>query len=76
MPILDGYQATEAIKDWEQTQFGEARTPIIALTAAAMDEDKNRAFQAGVDAHISKPVSKAALLKVIKTFEKTEKLAG
>lgn len=76
MPIVDGYQATEAIKDWEQRQFGEARTPIIALTAAAMDEDKNRAFQAGVDAHISKPVSKAALLKIIKTFEKAEKLAG
>lgn len=63
MPVLDGLSATRAIRDWEG-QRGRARTPIIALTASAMAEDVRRALDAGCDAHLSKPVTKAALLAV------------
>lgn len=54
MPVLDGYAATQEIRAAE----GEARhTRIVALTAAAMRGDADRALAAGMDAHVTKPIT-------------------
>jgi PAS domain S-box-containing protein len=64
MPVLDGYGAVRVIRKWELEQ-DRTRTPIIALTASALDGDVQRAEQAGCDMHVSKPVKKATLLAAI-----------
>ena len=65
MPVMDGLQATRAIRAWE-SEGGLARTPILALTASALEEDVRRTLDAGVDMHVSKPIKKAVLLAAIK----------
>jgi PAS domain S-box-containing protein len=54
MPVVDGYDATRAIREGEA---GTGRhTVVIALTAAAMQEDVDKALAAGMDAYVSKPI--------------------
>ena len=65
MPVMDGLEATRSIRDWEKER-GLSRTPILALTASALDEDVRRTLEAGVDMHVSKPIKKAVLLAAIK----------
>ena len=64
MPKMDGASATTAIRTWEKAQ-GLRACPIIALTANAMKEDRDRCFEAGMDAFLSKPLSKKALLETL-----------
>ena len=64
MPEVDGYTATRAIRDWER-EHNRPRTPVLALTASALDENLHRTQEAGCDAHITKPVRKATLLEAI-----------
>ncbi len=64
MPILDGYSAVRMIREWEHGHRHK-RTPIIALTASALDDAVRRAHDAGCDMHVSKPVKKATLLEAI-----------
>lgn len=61
MPKMDGLQATAAIRAAE----GDRRMPIIALTAAGKQEDKDRCLAAGMDDHLAKPVTKAGLLAAV-----------
>jgi CheY-like chemotaxis protein len=65
MPVMDGLEATRAIRAWEQ-EGGRSKTPIVALTASALEDDVRRTFEAGVDRHISKPIRKAVLIAAIK----------
>ena len=68
MPVMDGLEATSAIRELERP---DAKTiPIIAMTANAFDEDVQRSLQAGMTAHLSKPVEPDRL------FETLEKLVG
>jgi signal transduction histidine kinase/CheY-like chemotaxis protein len=60
MPELDGYAATRAIRENER-RTGQPRTPIVALTANALEGDEARCIDAGMDAYLSKPFSLAAL---------------
>jgi CheY-like chemotaxis protein len=64
MPVLDGYSAVRKMREWEK-DHQQKRTPIIALTAAALDDAVRRAKDAGCDMHVSKPVKKATLLESI-----------
>ena len=62
MPELNGYQATAAIRDHE----GQSRhTPIIAMTAGARGEDRDRCLAEGMDSYLAKPVSRDALLQAV-----------
>jgi CheY-like chemotaxis protein/nitrogen-specific signal transduction histidine kinase len=54
MPVLDGYEATRRIRAEEATH---RHTPIIAMTASALEADQERSFTAGMDDHVSKPVT-------------------
>ena len=67
MPVMDGYAATMAIRQWEHEQKRPA-TPIIALTAHALPEDVTRSLKAGCTVHITKPVRKATLLSTISDY--------
>lgn len=60
MPVMDGVEATKAIRAYE-AQTGMARTPIICLSAHAQASDRARFLDAGMDDYLSKPVSKADL---------------
>jgi two-component system sensor histidine kinase/response regulator len=58
MPVMDGFAATKEIRDRQQNGN---RMPIIAMTAAAMSEDRDLCLAAGMDDYVSKPVSLTAL---------------
>ncbi|MBC8017194.1 MAG: response regulator [Verrucomicrobia bacterium] len=64
MPRMNGFEATAAIRDKERTRGGH--TPIIALTAHALKEDKDKCLNAGMNAFISKPIDFARTLLVIR----------
>lgn len=70
MPEMDGFQATAAIRLLEK----DRRLPIVAMTAHAMQGDRERCLEAGMDDYMSKPISLAALeailLKWIPEFER------
>ena len=69
MPEMDGLEATKAIRALDRQ---DARTiPIIALTANAFDEDVQRSMQAGLNAHLSKPVEPEALFVTLENLIKT-----
>ena len=55
MPLMDGYQATRAIRALSDKE--KAGIPIVAMTANAFQKDKRDAFEAGMNGHISKPIS-------------------
>jgi len=59
MPIMGGYEATTLIRKEDKN------IPIIALTAAAMIEDKARVLEAGMNDHLSKPIDTSELYKKI-----------
>jgi len=61
MPGIDGYEATRQIRALP----GGTAVPVIAMTANVMQEDVDRCFAAGMDAHLSKPIDKAELLKAV-----------
>jgi signal transduction histidine kinase/PAS domain-containing protein/ActR/RegA family two-component response regulator len=64
MPGMDGLEATQRLRSEPDFQY----TPIIALTALAMPNDRERCLAAGMDEYISKPVNLRALVKIIQRF--------
>ena len=66
MPNMDGYQATQAIRNCGKK---DAKTvPVIAMTANAFDDDKKKAQEAGMNAHLIKPLNVSELMKTIGTL--------
>jgi CheY-like chemotaxis protein len=62
MPGLSGYEATAAIR---ASEAADRHTPIIAMTAGARSEDRERCLAAGMDSYLAKPASKDALLALV-----------
>lgn len=65
MPEMDGYQATEMIRNLGNSR---AAVPIVAMTANAFEEDRQKALDAGMNAHVSKPVDMNVLFRVMAKF--------
>ena len=63
MPVMDGYTATQKIRSFENKEL--ANIPIIAMTANAFEEDKRKALEMGMNAHVAKPIDVKHLLDVI-----------
>lgn len=62
MPGMDGFQTTEMIRAFEGRH---RRTPIIAVTAHALEQDRIKCLQSGMDAHLVKPVERELLLSTL-----------
>ena len=66
MPKMDGYMITREIRTLKNNK--KANIPIVAMTANAFEEDRKKAFDAGMDGHIAKPIDieklKAAILRM------------
>ena len=66
MPEMDGYKATQAIRNLPDKD--KACIPIIAMTANAFAEDKRKTMEAGMNAHLSKPLNVPELMDTIRKF--------
>ena len=68
MPIMDGYEATRTIRRLPREDV--KNLPIIAMTANALEEDKEAALMNGMNAHIAKPLDMDIFISVLKKFIK------
>jgi len=68
MPVMNGLEATEVIRSMDRADAKEV--PIIALTANAFDEDVQRSLQAGMNAHLTKPVESEHLFETLEQLIK------
>lgn len=68
MPVLDGYGAARAIRGMKRPDAADI--PIIAMTANAFTEDVKAAKDAGMDAHITKPIEPGVLNRVLSEYLK------
>lgn len=62
MPIMDGFEATRAIRIFEKEE-GEPRVTIIALTASILDDDIQKCFESGMDDYLPKPFKRDVLVR-------------
>jgi signal transduction histidine kinase/ActR/RegA family two-component response regulator len=65
MPEMDGYAATRELRRLEQ---GGHRTPVIAMTAHAMDGDREKCLEAGMDDYVSKPLRREQLVAALQAW--------
>ena len=70
MPCMDGIEMVERVRALER-QSRRRRTPIIAVTAHAIDHYRHRAFEAGVDDYVTKPVKRSVLLDALQRWADT-----
>ena len=69
MPNMNGYEASMTIRQLEQSQ-DRVHTPIVAMSANAFVDDIDKAYAAGIDAYITKPVSLEEIHKVLRRYQK------
>ena len=63
MPVMDGYEATKAIRNLENREL--ASIPILAMTANAFEEDRQQAIECGMNGHLAKPIDVEVLLDTL-----------
>lgn len=68
MPKMDGYEATREIRKLNDPEI--ASIPIIAMTANAFAEDRQKAFEAGMDGYIAKPIDISKMMETLRGFLK------
>ena len=68
MPIMDGYEATRTIRNMQRKDV--KTMPILAMTANALEEDKEAALKNGMNAHIAKPLDINIFMEVLAQFLK------
>ena len=68
MPVMDGYEATRQIRQLSRKDVGTL--PIVAMTANAFPEDIRHAQDAGMDAHLAKPIGPDSLYAVMSRWLK------
>lgn len=64
MPIMDGFECTKRLREWER-ENGRTPTRIVALTAHALSEVKDRVLASGCDSFLTKPITRPALLEAV-----------
>jgi two-component system, sensor histidine kinase and response regulator len=72
MPEMDGMQATRSIRD-PRTGVLDAKVPIVALTAHAMENDRHRCLESGMDDYLAKPIKPGELSRVLSRWTQTGK---
>lgn len=72
MPVMDGFEATQRIREME-SERSKRRTPIIALTANALKGDDKRCLEAGMDDYLSKPIDRGQLIETLRRWLLAEK---
>ncbi|MDQ8202573.1 response regulator [Pelagicoccus sp. SDUM812003] len=65
MPEMSGLEATRAIRDYESKQSSQTRVPIVAITAGAMEGDREVCVEAGMDDYLTKPLKFESLAKAV-----------
>lgn len=74
MPVMDGFSATRKIREWEaqnSKETGRRRCTIIAMTANALPEERERSLASGMDEHLSKPFDVATLESLLRKVAST-----
>ncbi len=66
MPVMDGYEATRWIRRMDRADA--ATLPIVAMTANAFEEDRQTAYESGMNEHTSKPIEVTALYEIMKRY--------
>jgi CheY-like chemotaxis protein len=69
MPVMDGYEATRQIREFENSNPERARSYIIALTANATKEDRERCEKTGMNAYLTKPFKFTDLENILQKFD-------
>ena len=66
MPVMDGFEATTILRERERE--GPGHTLVLAMTAHAMEGDRERCLAAGMDGYLSKPLQREALTREMARF--------
>ena len=72
MPVMDGFEATQAIRNIETERNDGKRMPIIAMTANNMYEEIQECLRAGMDAFLAKPFNTIDVKNMIKNLDNTD----
>ncbi len=68
MPVMDGYAATRQIRELEKKEDGVRRTPVIAMTAHAINGYREKCLRAGMDDYIAKPLKRDRLVALVNSW--------
>jgi two-component system, sensor histidine kinase and response regulator len=75
MPVMGGLEACSEIRRWEASS-GSARVPIVAMTAHAMQGDREKCLDAGMDGYVAKPIDPKSFLATVEDMARTDAVPG